>query len=77
MILSKYNSSYQGLIRGLGDLDLKGTRYTFANLENFESYALSTDNIGYILDKGKWLPDESEGVAALAQHYGLPTRLLD
>ena len=44
MILSKYNSSYQGLIRGLGDLDLKGTRYTFANLENFESYALSTDN---------------------------------
>ena len=24
-------------------------------------YALSTDNIGYILDKGKWLPDESEG----------------
>lgn len=40
-------------------------------------YALSTDNIGYILDKGKWLPDESEGVAALAQHYGLPTRLLD
>lgn len=40
-------------------------------------YSLSADNISYILSKGKWLPKELEEVAALAQHYGLPTRLLD
>lgn len=44
MILSKYNSTPQGYIRGLGDLDLKGTRFSFDNLENFESFATSTDN---------------------------------
>lgn len=44
MILSKYNSTPQGYIRGLSDLDLKGTRFSFDNLENFESYTTSTDN---------------------------------
>ena len=44
MILSKYNSTPQGYIRGLSDLDLNGTRFSFDNLENFESYATSTDN---------------------------------
>lgn len=30
-----------------------------------------------MLKKEDWLPQELEGIAALAQHYGLPTRLLD
>lgn len=29
------------------------------------------------LKKDKWLPDDMQEVAALAQHYGIPTRLLD
>ena len=29
------------------------------------------------IDDGKWLPDDMLEVAALAQHYGIPTRLLD
>lgn len=44
MILSKYNSTFQGYIRGLTDLDLKGDRFSFENLETFESFATSTDN---------------------------------
>ena len=38
---------------------------------------LSEENEDYLAQGGKWLPDELKGIAALAQHYGIPTRLLD
>ena len=43
IILGRYNATYQGYIRELADLNLKGDRFSFANLETFESYATSTD----------------------------------
>lgn len=37
----------------------------------------SFDDCGTITKDGKWLPEDLYDIAALAQHYGLPTRLLD
>lgn len=34
-------------------------------------------DISFISDEEKWLPHDLHGIAGLAQHYGLPTRLLD
>lgn len=37
----------------------------------------SFDDNGTITKDGVWLPEDLYDIAALAQHYGLPTRLLD
>ena len=42
-VVSKYNNDYQMLIRGLSDVDFKNPRATI-EIENFDSYATSTDN---------------------------------
>ena len=33
--------------------------------------------IPFLLDKGEWLPEELYELATLAQHHGVPTRLID
>lgn len=34
-------------------------------------------DVNFLLEGEKWLPKDLYGIAALAQHYGVPTRLLD
>ncbi len=38
---------------------------------------VDVDTMSRWVDGAKWLPDDMLEVAALAQHYGIPTRLLD
>ena len=48
-------------------------------VEDITKNYISEIGIEYFLKTGpyKWLPDDLAELAALAQHYGLPTRLLD
>lgn len=45
--------------------------------KRFRSGQFSFDDCGTITTDGEWLPEDLYDIAALAQHYGLPTRLLD
>lgn len=45
--------------------------------KRLRSGLFSFDDNGTITEDGVWLPEDLYDIAALAQHYGLPTRLLD
>lgn len=45
--------------------------------KRFRDGQFSFDDCGTITKDGIWLPEDLYDIAALAQHYGLPTRLLD
>lgn len=56
--------------------DLRGLHVPKANKVRYRLSSLH-DAIGAIPKEGEWLSDDLLEVAALAQHYGIPTRLLD